>query len=274
MTVATDRTQKQDPLPPTRSNWGLVVVLIAIIAVLIGVVGWLVARDGDDLSTDSDRINGSGNVVVEDRAVGDFEGVALYSSGRIIITQGSQTSLSVETDDNLLPYIETEVRGGTLEMLAERDGRSYSLDPSDEIIFRVGVADLGQIEVFGAGTVEVGTLTANTLNLKIMGSADVTMDALTADRLAIEIPGHADLEISGVVPDQNIRWMGAGSYDGTGLQSEVVDVNILGAASVDVWATEALDVSITGAGTVQYYGTPSVDQRITGVGSIKSLGAK
>jgi hypothetical protein len=198
----------------------------------------------------------------------------LFSSGRIIITQGSDTSLSVETDDNLLSYIQTDVRGGTLEIKAERDGRSYNLDPSDEIIYRLGVADLSQIEVFGGGKVEVGALTLDALDVRVMGSADVTIEALTAERLDIEVPGSADLKLSGVVPEQAIRWMGAGTYDGTELQSETAEVDVLGAASVDLWVTESLDVTITGAGTVQYYGTPSVDQTVTGVGSVKSLGAK
>ncbi|MDH3539687.1 MAG: DUF2807 domain-containing protein [Acidimicrobiia bacterium] len=274
MTIAPERPLEQEPLRPERTNWTLVIILMALIAGLVVAIAVVVSNDDDEPSTSGERISGSGTVVVEDRAVGDLDAVSLFSSGRIIITQGSDTSLSVEADDNLLAYIQTDVRGGTLEIGAERDGRSYNLDPSDEIIYRLGVADLSQIEVFGAGTVEVGPLTLDTLDVRVMGSADVTLDALTADRLDIEVPGSADLRLSGVVPEQTIRWMGAGTYDGTELQSESAEVDMLGAASIDLWVTDSLDVTITGAGTVRYYGTPSVDQTVTGVGSVKSLGAK
>jgi hypothetical protein len=275
MTIAPERPLEQKPLRPERTNWTLVIILMAIIAGLVGAIAVLALNDDDnEPSTSGERISGSGTVVVEDRAVGDLDSVSLFSSGRIIITQGSDTSLSVEADDNLLAYIQTDVRGGTLEIEAERDGRSYNLDPSDEIIYRLGVADLSQIEVFGAGTVEVGPLTSDTLEVRVMGSADVTLDTLTADRLDIEVPGSADLKLSGVVPEQTIRWMGAGTYDATELESESAEVDMLGAASIDLWVTDSLDVTITGTGVVQYYGTPSVDQTVTGVGSVKSLGAK
>ena len=161
-----------------------------------------------------------------------------------------------------------------MEIKAERDGRSYNLDPSDEIIYRLGVTDLNEIEIIGAGTVEAGSLTSDTLDVRVLGFADVTIDALTADQLDITVPGSADLKLSGVVPEQTIRWMGAGTYDGTDLQTQSTEIDVLGAASVDVWVTDSLDVSITGVGDVKYYGTPSVDQTVTGAGSIESLGAK
>jgi hypothetical protein len=274
MTIAPERPLEQEPLRPERTNWTFVVILMAIIVGLVAAISVLVLNDDDEPSAAGERISGSGNVVVEDRAVGNLDAVSLFSSGRIIITQGSDTSLSVETDDNLLSYIQTDVRGGTLEIKAERNGRSHNLDPTDEIIFRLGVADLSQIEVFGGGTVEVGALTSDALDVQVMGSADLTIDALAADRLDIVVPGSANLKLSGVVPKQTIRWMGAGTYDGTGLQSETAEVDLLGAASVDLWVTDSLDVTITGTGIVQYYGTPSVDQTITGVGSVLSLGAK
>jgi len=274
MTIAPERPLEHEPLPPPRTNWTLVIILMAIIVGLAVAIAVLVSNDDDEPFFAGERISGSGNVVVEDRAIGDLDAVSLFSSGRIIITQGSDTSLSVETDDNLLAYIQTDVRAGTLEIKAEQNGRSYNLDPSDEIIYRLGVADLSQIEVFGGGKVEVGALTSDTLDVRVMGSADVTIDALTSDRLDIEVPGFASLNLSGVVPEQTIRWLGAGTYDGTELQSATAEVAMLGAASIDLWVTDSLDVTITGAGTVQYYGTPSVDQSVTGVGAVRSLGAK
>lgn len=274
MTIAPERPLEQEPLPPARTNWTLVIILMAIILGLVVAIAVVVSGEDDRPSTADGRIRGSGNVVVEDRAVGDLDAVALFSSGRIIISQGSDASLNVETDDNLLSYITTEVRDGTLEIKAEQGGRSYNLDPSDEVIYRLEVIDLSRIEVFGGGAVEVGALTSDTLDVRVMGAADITIAALTANQLDIDIPGSANLNLSGVVPDQTIRWMGAGAYNGTELQSETAEVDILGAATIDLWATESLDVTLTGAGTVRYHGTPFVDQTVTGVGSVKSLGAK
>ena len=61
-------------------------------------------------------VRGSGDVIVEERDVSDFEEILVTGAGRVIVTQGGSESLSIETDDNLMQYIETEVRGNTLEI--------------------------------------------------------------------------------------------------------------------------------------------------------------
>jgi hypothetical protein len=245
---------------------------LAIIAALVVAVGWLALDDGDGDTVSGERISGSGNIVLENRSVDEFDSLALYSSGRIILTQGTAPSLSVETDDNLMTYIQTTVEGGTLEITAEQDGRTYNLDPTGDIVFRVGVTDLTDISLFGAGRIEAGALTAEVLDIRVHGSGEIAIEALSADDLDISVPGHAEFEIAGRVTGQSISWMGAGTYDGSALQSEDAEVDILGAATITVWATEALDIAITGSGTVEYYGEPQVDQRITGAGNIRNLG--
>ena len=276
MTIAPERPSTgHSPPPPYRTNWALLTILLVIIGALVAALVWLVADDDAGGSTTvAERISGSGTIIQEDRPVGQFDSLALYSAGRIIITEAAAPSLSVETDDNLLSYIQTEVSGGRLEITAESDGRSYNLDPSDEILFRLAITDLSELEIFGAGRIEAAAVTSDDLALRVFGSGTVVIDELTGDRLRIEVPGHAELQIGGTVTQQTVSWMGAGDYDGTMLQSERVDVAILGAATMSLWATESLDVNITGAGTVEYYGAPRVDQRITGVGQVKSLGAK
>jgi hypothetical protein len=276
MTIAPERPSTgHSPAPPYRTNWVLVTILLLIIGTLAAAIVWLVADDdGGGSDTAAGRISGSGTIIREDRPIGGFDSFALYSAGRIIVTEAAAPSLSVETDDNLLPYLKTEVSGGRLEITAEFDGLNYNLDPTDEILFRLAVTDLSEFDIYGAGRIEAGAITSGDLTLRVFGSGDVAIDELTGDRLRIEVPGHADLRIGGTVTEQTVSWLGAGAYDGTMLQSERADVTILGAATVSLWATESLDINITGAGTVEYYGTPRVDQRITGVGQVKSLGAK
>jgi hypothetical protein len=273
MTIAPERPPTESgPAPPYRTNWLLLTLLLGIIVALVIAVVWLALDDDEGDATSGERISGSGKVVLENRPIADFDSLALFSSGRIILTQGTAPSLSVETDDNLLPYIRTTVEGGALEITTERDGRSHNLDPTGEIVFRLGVTDLTDISLFGAGRIEAGTLTAERLDIQVLGSGDIAIEALTADVLDVSVPGHADLEFAGAATSQSISWMGAGTYDGSALQTESAEVDILGAATITVWATETLDITITGSGTVEYYGQPQLDQRITGAGDIRSLG--
>jgi len=61
-------------------------------------------------------VAGSGKVVTEPRTVSGFSRVSLSGSGQVFIDRTGAESVTVTTDDNLLPYIRTEVRDGTLEL--------------------------------------------------------------------------------------------------------------------------------------------------------------
>ena len=96
-------------------------------------------------------IKGSGNVILEERDVSGFDQIVMAGAGQIIITQGDRESLSIETDDNLLEYISTEVTGDTLEIDFTKDiilssGARNSLQPSAGFIFRISVIDLEQVD--------------------------------------------------------------------------------------------------------------------------------
>ena len=59
-------------------------------------------------------INGSGDIVTESRDVSGFDKVALAGFGDVTIEVGDEESLTVSTDDNIMPYVTTEVKNNTL----------------------------------------------------------------------------------------------------------------------------------------------------------------
>jgi hypothetical protein len=50
-------------------------------------------------------IEGSGQVRRESRVVGGFTAVNFSSFGELTLVQGDTEALTIETDDNLLPYV-------------------------------------------------------------------------------------------------------------------------------------------------------------------------
>ena len=217
-------------------------------------------------------IKGSGNVVTEDRDVSGFDSVALLGFGRVIITQGDEESLTVETDDNLMQYIETEVRGGTLELGFTED--DILLDPSDSIIFRLSLIDLAALDSSGAGKFEIEKLETDRLEVTLSGAGDIGIDSLSATDLVVTVSGAGQVELAGQVKTQEITLNGLGNYDAPDLESQTATVRVPGAGSVAIWVLNTLDVTINGAGSVEYYGSPHVTQDISGVGKLTSRGDK
>jgi hypothetical protein len=211
-------------------------------------------------------------VVTEERDVSGFDSVALSGFGEVIITQGDEESLTVETDDNLMQYIETQVRGGTLELGFTDD--DILLRPSKSIIFRLSVIDLTALDSSGAGKFEIDELDADRLEVTLSGAGDIRIDSLTATDLVVTVSGAGNIELAGQVKTQEVNLNALGNYVAPDLESQAATVRISGAGSASIWVLDTLDVTISGAGNVEYFGSPEVSKNISGVGSVKSRGDK
>jgi hypothetical protein len=220
----------------------------------------------------TERVRGSGRVVIEERDVSGFNSIWVTGAGRVFITQGNSESLTIETDDNLLEFIETRVRGKTLEIgftddtVFSSSGGRKTLEPSEGFIFRIGVKDLKAIILSGATRVEMGQLTTDGFDINLSGAGDIKIDGLNANRLDVLISGAGGVEVGGEVEVQDVRLSGLGRYQAFDLESREAEVNLSGAGDAEVWVTDVLDVLLSGVGNVKYYGDPEITQNVTGVG--------
>jgi Putative auto-transporter adhesin, head GIN domain len=192
--------------------------------------------------------DGSGNVVSEERDVSGFTGISLVGIGEVTITQGEQETLTVETDDNLLPLLETTVQDGLL-VLTTKDG--VEVKPSSEIRFLVTVTSLDRLESSGAGNIE--------------GSG------LTLDALSVDISGAGNVTLSGTANSVSATLSGVGVLQSCTLQAGTVSLDLSGAGNAVIAATDSLSVNISGVGNASYLGDPQVSEDVSGVGSITQI---
>jgi hypothetical protein len=215
-------------------------------------------------------VRGSGKRVTESRPVSGIDRVVLAGSGDVILTQGDGESLSVETDDNLLEHITTEVSGGTLTLGTKK---GVNVRPT-RLRFTLTVVDLDGITVSGSGTVDVKRFDTDDLEVQVSGSGDVRVDALTADTTTVRIGGSGSVELAGQVSGQEVTISGSGKYRGEDLRSETASVTIGGSGDATLWANDSLDARVAGSGTVRYYGDPQTSTSGSGSGRIRRVGGK
>jgi hypothetical protein len=215
-------------------------------------------------------IKGSGDIITESRDVSGFDKVTLAGFGDVTIEIGDQESLTVTTDDNIMSYVETEVKNNTLVLSLDDPGWNSGFNPTDGIKYELVVTELSRVNVSGAGRVEVNDLETEKLRVDLSGAGSFEINSLTADEFVVNQSGAGTIFASGQVKGQELTSSGVGSYHATELESETAIVEFSGAGSASLWVTELLDISISGVGNVIYYGSPRIIQNVSGVGNLIS----
>lgn len=215
-------------------------------------------------------VRGSRRLVTESRSVSSFDRVTLTTSGEVIIIQGEEESLTVETDDNVIKHITTQVQDGTLTLGTE----SGKLISATQLTFNLTVKDFAGLRVTGSGDIVAEDLYADRFEITTTGSGKVRIGSLAAQEVKIDITGSGDVDLAGEVTSQHITLRASGHYNGGDLRSETVDLTISGSGDATVWATESLAGRITGSGSVNYYGNPNTNVSTSGSGKLNDLGVK
>src|SRR5918997_6085035 len=185
------------------------------------------------------------NVVEESGDVRGFDEVMLRGIGNLTIEQTGSESLTVEAEKEVLPKLATEVVNDRLT-IGPKPGTIVRT--SERINYK---------------------LTAESLNaLEVSGSGDAEAVGIKTDRLAVIISGAGNVKISGEADEQEIDISGSVAYRAEHLESREANIDVAGAGSAIVNASEKLDADVSGAGSVEYVGDPKVEQNVSGVGRV------
>jgi hypothetical protein len=191
-------------------------------------------------------VTGSGRVITQTRPVADFAKVSLDGTGDLIIEQTGADSLTITTDENLLPYLTSDVAQGRLS-LGVKD--IANLKPSAGITYRLTVKNVQAIELNGFGTVDAKGLQADPFAAAINGAGDITLAGQTG-QLALAIAGSGD-------------------FHGENFPTTTATVSIAGSGNVVIAVRDKLDITVAGSGSIEYVGDPTVTQTVIGSGSVK-----
>lgn len=231
---------------------------IAILALLVSACGIV-------------PIFGSRHLITETRQVSDFERVEISGGGSLEIIQDGTESLTIETDDNIMPYVTSEVSAGLLRVGMDYGVRTFL--PS-KMHVSLHVKDLSAIGTSGSWNVSSSSIQGNSLSIEISGSGDVVIDELTVDELNATVSGTGSIDLTGEAKTETMNISGSGRIETGDFRAQDVTVTISGTGNGTVWATHTLTVEVSGSGTVNYYGSPQVSFNQSGSGKVINLGEK
>jgi hypothetical protein len=211
-------------------------------------------------------IAGNGTIASESRSVTGFNAVSVGGSGTIRITQGNQEGLEVQADENLLPYLRTEVSGGHLKIWWDHRNLRFSKAPT----YTLEVKQLEELNLSGSLRAEINQLNTEDFDGRISGSGKIEFGRLEASKVQLRVSGSGDLRIAdGQANSLEVRISGSGNARMSKFQAQQVEVSISGSGNAEVWARERLEAHVSGSGNVTYYGSPTVNSSVSGSGRVR-----
>jgi len=188
-------------------------------------------------------VTGSGNRKTEKRTLASFNAINTQGAFSIDVNNQKPASFEIETDDNILPLISTEVSNGVLRLKNEKN---YSV--SQPVTIKIFVPNIDGLTVSGAGMIDVS--------------------GLKNDKFEIDSEGAPQIKVSGITKVVDIDTSGAARIDTHNLHAAKGVVDSKGVSKVDVDVKDQLDVTISGPSVVTYEGDPTVKKTINGPGKI------
>ena len=192
------------------------------------------------VSAEVKKIKGTGYLVVHDRQADQpFTRVSVQQSITLYVSQGKTEGITVEADDNIIPYIKTEIKNGQLNIFLDpevivRGYTAMNVSVSMPIITDINVAAAGRLE----------------------GSSPFTVNKL-------------EIVASGAVEQFDLEMSSAATLKAWELRVKNCDAEISGAAKAEVSISGQLEAEISSAGILIYDGNPRITkQNVTGRGTL------
>ncbi len=102
------------------------------------------------------EVRGSGRLITEVREVSGFDEILLQGFGVVTVVVIGFESLSIEAEDNIMPFLTSDVVFGRLELGLQDEGRRLS--PTRDVIFSVTAAELVGVSVRGSGSFSISRI--------------------------------------------------------------------------------------------------------------------
>lgn len=232
-------------------------------------------------------LDGNGIQGTEERIFTKFSSVENATAFDLEIIPDTDYRVVLYADENLLPFIETDLIGGDLVIRVEYN---RCLNSSNPISVEVFTPEIDQVEMTGSGTTMVSYFISEDVEFRNSGSGEILAWNFECTNLDVTNSGSGDINITDIYCDEgaDVTLTGSGDviltgqapwavYLVTGSGSILADdfpVNTCSASnsgSGDIFCNvhQSLNAVLTGSGDIYYSGSPAVLHTInTGSGRI------
>ena len=214
------------------------------------------------------EIKGSGIEKNEQRSVSTFHAREVSRAIKVSIKQGPQAPLLVEADDNILPYIKTEVKEETLYISLPND---ISVNTRNPMEIEITVPELTFLSATTAAQVESESpWEVHKLDITATTAAKIEMD-VKAEDITVNLTTAAQLELEGSAKHFNAKLTTSAEVDAADFSAEIAEITATTASDIKIRVNESLQYSVTTGSSIKYLGNPQISGSNGSGGSIRQI---
>jgi len=217
-------------------------------------------------------IKGNGISKTEKREVGSFTG--LSSSGLIDVTivYGNSATVTLEGDENILPYVETFVKDGRLKIKV----KDFTvIRPRLSVTVHVSMTTINSVSQSGSGSItgEGNFNNDGETGFSMSGSGKIRLGFVKFNNASVSMSGSGSVELKGNISNNlSVHQSGSGRVDCEDAPCENVSVQISGSGNTRINATKEITAHISGSGSVYYTGNATIaEQHISSSGGLRKI---
>ena len=215
-----------------------------------------------------ESIKGNGKVSKITINTGEYDGVKCAGSMDYVLVTGTEGTITVEGEENLLKYITAEVKDNVLKVKVKK-GFYLKSSKNKTLKITIPFKDISSVSLAGSGDLwNEDKIAANELKVALAGSGDLILDVETTT-VEGKIAGSGDLTLKGKTNNLVAKVAGSGDFHGFDLESNHTDVAVAGSGDAEVVSKESIKARVAGSGDIAYKGTPDKeDTKVSGSGNI------
>lgn len=232
--------------------------------------------------------------VKKEYTVSNFQGIQLFSSPDVIVTQGSIAKVSAEGPQELIDKLEISVKNGEL-IIRPKNNQDFNLQTRRDYYVKIfvqvpslnnlSISGSGDIliknqmnwgtsvtlSIKGSGDIEVNQIDTKNLKLAVSGSGDIEVGTIQAAAVESSVQGSGDVKIKRINSTQ-LKASTIGSGDIEVKSGKVKEANFSVSGSGDIKAenvkADKVIASIAGSGDIKCYADQSISGKVVGSGSV------
>ncbi len=211
---------------------------------------------------------GSGNIIKETRTVKSFDGIAASGSIEVDIKKGDIASVIVETDDNIMPFVETNVSNNILKIrLKEINNLRNST-----IYVHVVAPEIKSLNTSASAEITSDEVLIAPDKMMLKASSGSSIDVkVDAPSINGDASSGAEITAEGKTRNVNSNSSSGASINFTDLQAETAKATVSSGASISLFTSVSLVANASSGGEIKYKGgATSVQKNVSSGGSVNA----